>query len=378
MALETALRRYSAWFWDEALPFWATRAQDRAGGFHESLDFTGAPNRSETRRVRVQWRQVHVFATVARLGRLAGAAEIAERGFRRALALAAPGDGVEGCAHLLGPDGAVRDARRDLYDQAFFLLACASHARAFSASAGLAIAANVRDFMERTLASPDGGFREDDFGTLPRRQNPHMHLFEAFLALHAATGAARWRDDALAVLRLLADRFLDPQADVLREFFTADFGAPDPSTGDLTEPGHMAEWVWLLDRARVIAPAAGALLPALYRRAAELGRDDQGLLVNAVRIGGAAEGRRRLWPQTEYLKASLVMVRSGDAAAAATAERLISRLFDVYLKAPVAGAWIDEFDRDGLPIATAVPASILYHLLEAALACDAFLKDQGA
>ena len=378
MALETALRRYSAWFWDEVLPFWAVRSQDRAGGFHESLDLTGAPNRNEPRRSRVQWRQIHVFATAARLGRLAGAAEISERGFRRMLALAAPRNGAEGCAHLLGPDGAVLDDRRDLYDQAFFLLACASHARAHPDSDALRIAANVRAFLERELASPDGGFHEDDRKTLPRRQNPHMHLFEAFLALHRATGATRWRADALAIFELLAARFLDPEADVLREYFAADLRAPDASMGDALEPGHMVEWVWLLNRAGEITPGADRLLAALYRRAAEVGRDQEGFLVNVVRLGAGSDGRRRLWPQTELLKACLVMARSGDAAARATAEKLIARLFETYLTGPAAGIWIDEFDREGRPVAAAAPASILYHLLEAALECDAFLKDQIA
>lgn len=378
MTLQAALRRYCGWFWDEALPFWAARAADSGGLFHESLDSSGAPRTEEPRRVRVQWRQVHVFAVAARLERLPDAATIARRGFDRACALAAPGGGREGCAHLLGADGRVLDARRDLYDHAFFLLAAAAHARAFPEGPGRARAANVRDFLERRLAAPGGGFLEDDAGSLPRRQNPHMHLFEAFVALHEATGSARWRDDARALFDLLSRRFFDAQADALREFFTADLSAPDPERGDVVEPGHMVEWACLLARAAPFLPEADALVGRLWRRAGELGRDGAGFLVNAVRLGAPARGRRRLWPQTEYLRAALVMARRGDGEAAAGAERLVGRLFETYLAAPTGGLWIDEFDGEGRAAAASVPASILYHLLEAALESEAFLKDQGA
>ncbi len=36
-------------------------------------------------------------------------------------------------------------------------------------------------------------------------------------------------------------------------------------------------------------------------------------------------------------------------------------LFSKYLAVEPRGAWMDQFDGDGRPIAKAVPASILYH-----------------
>lgn len=378
MTLEMALRRYCAWFWDEVLPVWAGRAADAQGGFYESLDLSGAPVGDAPRRVRVQWRQVHVFATAARLERHKDAREIARRGFARACARAAPGGGRDGCAHLLAPDGRVLDDRRDLYDQAFFLLAAASHARAFPQGEGLRVAAAVRDFLGLKLAAPGGGYVEDDLGTLPRRQNPHMHLLEAFLALASITGAQRWIDDVVEIAGLLETRFYDYKAGVLREFFTADLRAPDAARGDVIEPGHMAEWVWLLERARPFVADWDRLALTLHQRAGESGRDGAGFLVNAVRLGAGAGGRRRLWPQTEYLKASLVLARRGDRDAAVCAEALVARLFETYLKGPAPGLWIDEFDAAGRPVATAVPASILYHLLEASLESEAYVRDQTA
>ena len=46
----------------------------------------------------------------------------------------------------------------------------------------------ARDGVERALAHPEGGFAEDTLGTLPRRQNPHMHLLEAALLEVQAQG----------------------------------------------------------------------------------------------------------------------------------------------------------------------------------------------
>src|SRR2546430_13023820 len=44
---------------------------------------------------------------------------------------------------------------------------------------------------------------------LPRRQNPHMHLLEALLALHVATGEKNWLRRAGALVDLFKRRFAD-------------------------------------------------------------------------------------------------------------------------------------------------------------------------
>jgi mannose/cellobiose epimerase-like protein (N-acyl-D-glucosamine 2-epimerase family) len=72
-----------------------------------------------------------------------------------------------------------------------------------------------------------------------------------------------------------------------------------------------------------------------------------------------------LWPQTEALRAALVMARGGDDAAADYAATLIDALFASYLAQDMPGLWCDEYDADGRAIAKDVPASILYHIHEA-------------
>ena len=81
---------------------------------------------------------------------------------------------------------------------------------------------------------------------LPRRQNPHMHLLEALLALHAATGEKNWLRRAGALVDLFKRRFSDPQTGALIEFFAEDWSPRPGDEGRLREPGHQFEWVWLL------------------------------------------------------------------------------------------------------------------------------------
>jgi mannose-6-phosphate isomerase len=146
----------------------------------------------------------------------------------------------------------------------------------------------------------------------------------------------------------------------------------------MVEPGHMMEWVWLLDRYAGLSGAdvAGAQR-ILYARARELGRDESGFLVDKLRLGERAAGSRRLWPQTEYLKAALVMARMGERGAAEVAEWLIEALFQSYLHQPVEGLWCDAYDAEGEQASTSVPASIVYHLMEAVLEAERHLKDKN-
>ena len=65
---------------------------------------------------------------------------------------------------------------------------------------------------------------------LPRRQNPHMHLLEALLALHVATSEKNWLRRAGVLVDLFRRRLVDPATGALIEFFTADWQQA-PGTG---------------------------------------------------------------------------------------------------------------------------------------------------
>ena len=64
----------------------------------------------------------------------------------------------------------------------------------------------------------------------------------------------------------------------------------------------------------------------------------------------------RLWPQTEHLKAALIL---GDASQALMAANCLR----TYLETPALGAWRDKLRADGTFIEESAPATSLYHIL---------------
>ncbi|WP_375207573.1 AGE family epimerase/isomerase [Hyphococcus sp.] len=377
--LQSSLERFRGWFISDCLPFWAARGMDlETGGFYEALHFDGSPATKRPQRVRTLFRQVHTFTQASLRGWIGHADVIASRGFDYLLQHACPDDGARGCVFHIADDGSVLDDRRDLYDQAFVLLACASRIKAGDKERATALAENTISFLERDLASPHGGWLESDARELPRRQNPHMHLFEAFMALHRATGEERYLGLADRIYDLFCAHFYEAENGILREKFTENWS---PREDDVIEPGHMLEWVWLLDAyERTGRDTPIEMRERLYARALDLGADPNfhGFIDNIAEPDGGAHGAKRLWPQTEYLRASLVMAKHGSKEAAGNAETLIGNLFDTYLAIEPKGLWVDEFDKYGERLARDAPASILYHLYEAVAEADAYLSAGNA
>jgi mannose-6-phosphate isomerase len=378
--LPAALRRFTGWFDRQALPLWAKAGWDeRRGGFYEALDFNAGPVADMPRRVRVQTRQIHVFAGAAAARLHPDAERLAKAGFDYVLAKACPEEGKRGCVHLLSPDASVIDDRRDLYDQAFLLLACASMWSAFRDERAMTLAERAMKFLDRELAHPFGGYAEDDKGTLPRRQNPHMHLFEAFIAMHAATSKAVWLTRAEAIIRLLTDRFYTGAGGRLIEFFEEDLQPAGGEVGRVLEPGHMAEWATLIDAYWRISHVKGVrnISYVLWGQARHHGEDASGFLVDRVLWGEPAGGSRRLWPQLEYLRSCIVLPAvAAHEKGRQVASSLLTVLFETYLSVRVPGLWMDQYDHAGRPVATDVPASILYHLYEAARDARAYLNEE--
>ncbi len=356
--------RLTGWFRDSAAPLWARAGWDtRHGGFFEALDFNGEAIRGD-RRVRVQARQVYTFSMIGAHGWSDRAESIAAKGFDYLIERACPDGAARGCAHVLSDDGKIIDERRDLYDQAFLLMACAGRIAAANCDRALMAAQRTLAFLDRELSSPHGGWNENENAETPRRQNPHMHLFEAFITLFQTTGDEIWRDKAASVFALFTERFYDPAERVLIEFLTSDLKSRDAQRGDEIEPGHMMEWVWLLGNYATVSGAdQRESMTALYQSAQSY-CDADGFLPDKVSTG-ALSGARRLWPQTEYIKAAFRLSAAPDDQYARDGAMVIDKLFATYFQQPVAGLWCDQYDGDGAPIAADVPASILYHLYEA-------------
>lgn len=377
--LQQAGLRFQQWIQQEALPLWSKQGFDADTGAHyERLLPCGSPDKECDVRLRVQARQAFSFAKAYHEG-------WAPRGNMLAASLylfieqsGRHDSADEGYTHLLNVDFEVVDQTQDLYDHAFYLLSFAWIHKALGWPEALDRANALLDYLDSRFGSIDGGWFEGDYDADCRRQNPHMHLFEAFLSLYEASSDERWLARASEIFSLFQLRFFDKKRAVLLEFFDEEWQPLAGDKGEIVEPGHMMEWVWLLRwyerlSGRDVSPWANAM----YEKALEIGIDaDSGLMFDEVTADGADLGStKRTWPMTEYVKAAIAQANSGKTDCEQDAAKAINLLFKYYLDVPVSGSWIDRRGADNEIISDVAPASTLYHIIvacsEVVAYCDA-------
>jgi mannose/cellobiose epimerase-like protein (N-acyl-D-glucosamine 2-epimerase family) len=361
MPHEPEFHTIRGWLLDAAAPFWIEHGIDAGGLAYEELDFTGRPVETGVRRSMVQFRQVHALARLARDG--GGDGDVAHRLFQRAAAASWHPDG--GFVHALDDSGAVRDPTRRTYDQAFALLACAATHGDLGDAASLDRAHATLRFLDDELAGPDGGYR-DATGTAGRRcQNPHMHLFEAFLALVEVTGDERFAARADAMLDLLERRFVTADG-ALREHFEEDWEPAQGPDGAVAEPGHHFEWVWLLhEHARLTRTPVRDVAGVLFDFATAHGLDRNGRPMAAVGLDGAPiDASVKLWAVAEQLKAHVARAEAAGTIDDPVISSIVADLHARFLLADPP-LWFEELDPSGAPTRRRMPASTLYHLVVA-------------
>jgi mannose/cellobiose epimerase-like protein (N-acyl-D-glucosamine 2-epimerase family) len=366
------------WLLEHVCPFWLRRIADPAGGFIEELDALGSPIGRARRTTLVQARLTYVFSHAYHLSGDPSFGEAARHGLAFLVNTARAPDG--GWFRAVSTEGATLDNARDTYDHAFVLFALAWYFRATQDASAIQLADATWQSMQERLADPrHGGFFEE-FAPgrselrLPRRQNPHMHLLEALLALHVATGEKNWLRRAGAIIDLFKRRYADPANGALIEFFSRDWLPMPGGQGNLREPGHQFEWVWLLheyyrlSRDESVLPYAQRLFAfgetfGIERGAALDGQGLAGAVFDGVDAAGTlTAGTKLLWPQTEYVKALIARTEwQGDAAARAAIPRHLALIAEHFLK-PDGATWHNQLARDGRPVSTATPARVLYHL----------------
>lgn len=359
------------WLRSVLIPAWTGRAvRPGHAGFVERFDPADpACDPGPIRTTLVTARLTYVFSHAHLLDPQGNALAAARHGF--AFLRDVCREGGEGrFLHSVREDGTPVDARTDLYDLAFVLFAMAWYYRATRDDQALAIADEVIGFIEREMAHPQGGFAEDTLGTLPRRQNPHMHLLEAFHALAEATGEQRWLDHANAIVRLAREHLVDTETGTLGEYFTDGWQPASGAAGMICEPGHHFEWTWLLlHHWRLTGDnEARDLAGTLYDFAIRYGLDDGTAGPLAAfdvfdRAGTVTASTKLLWPQTEAIKAFLARIEFlDDADAAARLDKHLASLFRWFV-APETGLWFNQLASDGTPTQTVIPVRVLYHLL---------------
>ena len=348
---------------EHSLPLWSTEGWDRTtGGFIDRLSPDGRADIEAPRRVFVQARQIYCFAKAAQLGWYPEGREIALKGLEHLLAKAKSPDERPGYVHRLAHDGSILDPLRDTYDHAFVLLALAAVYALDRDAQVRAEMDTLLTFIDGQLRSPNGGFLEGSPASMPRRQNPQMHLFESMIAAFDATRDPVFQNRAGEFFALFLASLYDKQKKVLGEYFEDDWSNIEPVS---VEAGHQAEWVWLLKGfERITGCPTGRYRAELLASALRYRDEATGCLVDeGDASGNIRRHSRRCWPQTEIAKAWIAQAESGEAGAADEARAALARLDRHYLSHPVTGAWYDQFDRDGKSLIATIPASSFYHVL---------------
>lgn len=363
--------RCRAWLIEAHLPLWEKHGIDReAWGFFERLDATTlAPTGPDQRRAMVCARQLYLWSAAAHRFDRPEHGALADYAFATLVArFQDPVNG--GWVFSLRRDGHLLDGRKDTYAHAFILFALAHYARLDrQRTEALRYAADTWALIQAKLRLPNGWLAKDAstdwrieaFGLV---QNPHMHLFEALLALWEISGDTAYRAGAQNLVTLFKARLFSAETSTLGEFFDAD-GRPTGPEGAILEPGHHMEWAWLLrDAARLLDdPSLLPLAAQLTRWAETTGRDGVwgGFYDQVDRSGHPLQATKRIWPQSEAVKTYATIYSA--APSSATLTPLLTQLeflFTHYLQPD--GRWTEHLTIDLKPMTDYLPASTPYHL----------------
>jgi mannose/cellobiose epimerase-like protein (N-acyl-D-glucosamine 2-epimerase family) len=367
--LQPSRDRLVDWLRHAAYPLWSRNGVDAAsGGFVEALDQNGAPLAS-ARRARVHPRQVYAFAQALRLGWQGEVSGLIEYGMSYFVSHYRRPDGL--FLTLAAADGSVQDGRALLYDQAFALLGYAAAATALGARERWEAAAlELRLLIDRHLRTDAGAYRSEA-GADGYESNPHMHLFEAYLAWAEISEEPGWTEGIGRLVDLALTHFMRSGDGAVGEYYSATWQSLPGASGSSIEPGHQFEWAWLLLRAakllsRPLREPARQLIAIGERYGVR-----EGFAINALREDlSVYDAAARLWPQCERLKATLLAAAlTGDQAYWIAAREAANSLC-AYLKTPIPGLWFDVRSAAGEMQGNAAPASSLYHLVSAILTLD--------
>jgi mannose/cellobiose epimerase-like protein (N-acyl-D-glucosamine 2-epimerase family) len=355
--LSDAVADGSRWLCQRALPLWGSRGFDiQRNAFEEQLDFSGTPVAGGARRLMVQGRQVSVYAASALAGVFPEGAALALRATHSMIKNYFERDGAAGWAFSSDRSGHL----------AFAIFALAWAMRLDQDRSFEAALAGTLGFLDRCLADDvNGGY----WDCLPRpdalrRQNPHMHLFEAYLALYETTR----RDDVLERCQKLHElaltRFFDPSSGTICEYYDDRWIVyPEPGAGSV-EPGHLFEWAWLLRR---FESASGlnqdhpicSLIGAALRTGFDMTR---GRVVDEIWEDGHVRSESsRSWPHAEALKALSEETKLGNHDYSELIASILTRFRAVHCLDTLNGGWVDHVDASDNPISKAMPASTLHH-----------------
>ena len=401
--------------WNEAF------CDQQYGGYHERLGHSFQPIATGRKRLVTQCRQLAVYAHAGTVeSRLAGGV----RDYRAStkagfdflvdkfhldvpeVSFGESSGGLKGGAWRFSvqEDGSPLDDTLDLYAHAFVIFTMCHLWRGFDGDDLFQdLAAQARHHADQTRIFIDryfrlsSGFAENlDPRTLRpqlgqmRRQDPHMHLLEAYLFAYELWGEDQWILAAQEILDLFLKYFIRQHGNSvdLYEFMTDDL-SPHPQEGHKVKPGHYFEWVWLLRKYMELTQAhpcakthpsiLEAVCRALLAKGDAPGYDRQygGIYDFTDHEGHIVEDTKRLWPFAEAIKANAAMMdnwHSRDDIKAAM--KAMIRIFESgYMHER--GFWTETLNRDLSPATDYMPGTTPYHLYFGLVGAHEYLCARG-
>ena len=369
--LKDRFAEFESYLREGLLPLWRGWGWHADLGCHERLDKKSRRSLQDFHRLMNLSRQLFVFSTAYDHWRNPTDARHAKSLFETLKQRFR--DPVHGGWYFsIGLDGQPKDQRKDLYGHAFLLFALAHFGRVFDSEEAFALARETDDILQKHMKLEDGWYAyqaSQDWNITDKslRQNPHMHLLEAYLALAEAAPEARWTTRLSELAQLTEEKLLDRDLCLIREYFD-ESARPCPQQGEQVEPGHQFEWSWLIEELSAKVTLSEDLTSrrnGMFNWAEKHGLDqDNGGIYDELSLTGEIrKDSKRLWPITEYLKAA---ASQPDLALIQQQERLadsLGFLLEHYLNYD--GSWQEYLNRDLTCGCDYLPASSLYHLMMA-------------
>ena len=264
----------------------------------------------------------------------------------------------------LNDDLSIQEERSDAYALAFVLLSFSYYYQVTKNDKALHYMKETHCFLLKSMQAKTGGFHESfpvDMQEI-RRQNPHMHLLEGYIAAFNSTQDKEYKEIIESLLTLTLERFYDKKTHTLREFFSSDWKSHSV-TGNQVEPGHHFEWVWLLYEANKIIPNTDYtdLAQHLWSTATRYGLAPNGGIYNRIDSNTyqPIDKEKRIWPITEYLKA-ITAIPIGKEEKNYRIEIALDFLKNYYLLK--GGRWNEYLNEDNTPKDYPLPGTSGYHI----------------
>jgi mannose-6-phosphate isomerase len=365
---------------------WGRHLPLTPGGYAENVDSNWKEVLDTQRTIVTQARLVYVFCHCSRLGNkelhmLADVelAKLAIESVRRMMSVFWKPE-LRGWIRSTDKIGNPLDTTLDSYGQSFGLFALALDYRVRNNPETRNTARQVLAALNEHASAPyGGGYLEYRPGGNPapglpfpnlRRQDPHMHLFEAFLAWYAVDRCGPWLERVQAMLQLMREKFRQPDGS-LAAYFDENLNPAEGEAGKIRIIGDHYEWIWLLGQYEKITGDSSLRKDAegLYAFAEKYGKDTDGLAFSAVDSGGTVLDRNKLlWMQLEMLKGYITLYEwTGDPVIFQTAKNTFKLIQEKYMHTGV--LFYNKLDADGKPDPSPSLSRLLYHFCMAV--CEA-------